>query len=245
VPGAGAPRGHRKRLRWISVGVVSGKPELELRKCGEPPVGIEPTTYALRGPSTPPPPPATCDFSAARTALGPSVYFIGRQFASQAVSRGRVRRGGRHAQGSTGHSRRDLTPTAGGQQLRRLHVRLFTVNRHDRHRCLTRCRMCSVTGTSSGLFTDGSSGTGTASGTSQTHSARGHRGRAGGRSARGIPCRLHVGVASNRSRLGAGRPVWRIASRRSPASAYISSGAARLCAPNHSSPLGPFSTRRQ
>ena len=172
MPGAGAPRGHRKRLRWISVGVVSGKPELELRKCGEPPVGIEPTTYALRRPSTPPPPPATCDFSAARTALGPSVYFIGRQFASQAVSRGRVRRGGRHAQGSAGHSRRDLTP-AGGQQLRRLHLRLFTVNRHDRHRCLTRCRMCSVTGTSSGLFTDGSSGTGTASGTSQTHSARG------------------------------------------------------------------------
>ena len=29
----------------------------------EPPVGIGPTTYALRGPPTPPPPLATCDFA--------------------------------------------------------------------------------------------------------------------------------------------------------------------------------------
>ena len=212
----------------------------------EPPVGIEPTTYALRGPSTPPPPPATCDFSAARLALRPSVYFIGRQLrhkpchddvADEAAGTHRARRAILDVillrRPATAARTAACAPTH--PQPARPPPVLDEVPR----------RMCSVTGTSSGLFADGSSRTGTASGTSQTHSARGawRSCRWSSRSRDSVSA--HVGMASNRSRLGVGRPVWRIASRRSPASAYISSGASRLCAPNHSSPLGPFSTRRQ
>lgn len=54
----------------------------------------------------------------------------------------------------------------------------------------------------------------------------------------------HAAVNS-RLKLGVGRPVQRIATCRSRASACISSGAARLCAANQSSPLGLMSTRRQ
>jgi hypothetical protein len=55
----------------------------------------------------------------------------------------------------------------------------------------------------------------------------------------------HTGVASNRSRSGVRCPVGRSASCSSRASERISSGAARVCAANHSSPRGLARTRRQ
>jgi hypothetical protein len=85
----------------------------DLRKQWEPPVGIEPTTYALRGSPTWFTAFLTCGFAAARLA-GPHCHRLSRrQFASQPVSRRRVRRGCAHGQDPAAHAPRDPTQANG------------------------------------------------------------------------------------------------------------------------------------
>jgi hypothetical protein len=69
-------------------------------------------TYALRGPPTPRPPLAACDFASAPLAPRRSIRLAGHQFASQLVSRRHVGRPGRYGQGSKEEPRHDLTPMA-------------------------------------------------------------------------------------------------------------------------------------
>jgi hypothetical protein len=69
-------------------------------------------TYALRGPPTPRPPLAACDFASAPLAPRRSIRLAGHQFASQLVSRRHVGRPGRYGQGSKEEPRDDLTQMA-------------------------------------------------------------------------------------------------------------------------------------
>ena len=106
--GTGAPSTHERRGRHVVLPSVEGTASYSPRfhspasRVVAPDAGtggtgapgrIRTCATSLGGPPTPPPPLATCDFAAARLAPGCSACQMGRQFASQPVSRQLVRRG--------------------------------------------------------------------------------------------------------------------------------------------------------